>query len=140
MSEDYRIKNILVPLDGSKNSIRGLEKAIYLAREHEASLVFIHVLQHKPTRVKPRLGMKLKLEEPTFMLNAKKSAEKNMVRSNSRILSGDPGHKIIEYADTHKVDLIVLGARGQSQFKEVFLGSVSHYVLQKAKVAVMIVR
>ncbi|MGI0006448.1 MAG: universal stress protein, partial [Nitrosotalea sp.] len=43
MGED-RIRKILVPLDGSKNSLRGLNKAIYLAQEHEASLVFIHVI------------------------------------------------------------------------------------------------
>ncbi|MGI0065694.1 MAG: universal stress protein [Nitrosotalea sp.] len=36
--------------------------------------------------------------------------------------------------------MIVMGARGLSAFKKIFLGSVSSYVLQKAKIAVMIVK
>lgn len=42
------IKRILVPLDGSKNSIRGLDNAIYLARQCQAIIVGIYVLPRVP--------------------------------------------------------------------------------------------
>ena len=45
-----KIKKILVPLDGSKNSLRVLDKAIYLAKEHKASLSFIRVVHDLPKR------------------------------------------------------------------------------------------
>ncbi|MDE1765658.1 MAG: universal stress protein [Thaumarchaeota archaeon] len=134
------IKKILVPLDGSKNSLKGLETAVHLAGEHEASLVVIHVIHAFSQRV--RMQQKSGEEEvpPSFIIQAKKIAMKNKVPFSSRILTGDPGHVIIEYANTRDIDLIVIAARGLSTFKKIFLGSVSSYVLHKSKVAVMLVR
>ena len=133
-----RIGHILVPLDGSKNSQRGLETAIHLAKEHEASLTAIFVIHH----LQKKSNLKQKLEEvpPSFILQAKKLASKNSVPFHSRILAGDPGHAIVEYAHTRDVDLIVMGARGLSAFKKIFLGSVSSYVLNKSKIAVMLIK
>ncbi|MGI0047218.1 MAG: universal stress protein [Nitrosotalea sp.] len=137
---DAKIKKILVPLDGSKNSVRGLESAIHLAKEHEASLVAIHVI-HTPHGKKQ--AKELELEEempPAFILSAKKLVNKNGIAFSTRVLTGDPGHAIIDYAHTHSVDLIVIGARGLSAFKKIFLGSVSSYVMHKSKVAVMLIK
>jgi len=138
--ETQRIRKILVPLDGSKNSLKSLETAAHLASEHEASLVVIHVIHTLSQRslVQQKLGE----EEvpPSFIMDAKKLAMKNRIPFFSRILTGDPGHVIIEYANTHGIDLIVIGARGLSTFKKIFLGSVSSYVLHKSKVAVMLIK
>lgn len=133
-----KIQHILVPLDGSKNSQRGLETAIHLAKEHEASLTVIYVIHH----LQKKTSLKQKLEEvpPSFVLQAKKLASKNSVPFYSRILVGDPGHAIMEYAHTRDIDLIVMGARGLSAFKKIFLGSVSSYVLNKSKIAVMLIK
>jgi nucleotide-binding universal stress UspA family protein len=38
-----KIKKILVPLDGSKNSLRGLDEAIYLARQCQATITGLYV-------------------------------------------------------------------------------------------------
>lgn len=139
--ERQQIKRILVPLDGSKNSSRGLEKAIYLAKEHEASIFFIHVMHHIPKKEGVVIKEKgLQPGIPTFMLEAEMLAKKNSVASNGRVLFGDAGHEIVEYANTHDIDLIVIGARGLSTFKKIFLGSVSRYVMQKSKSAVMVIK
>lgn len=39
MSDKKMIKKILVPLDGSKNSLRGLDAAISLAKQTNATIV-----------------------------------------------------------------------------------------------------
>src|SRR5579872_5116705 len=121
-----QIKKILVPLDGSKNSFRGLEKAIYLAKEHKASLAFIHVVHHIPKsegKIIREIGVAS--DEPTFLLTARMLAKKNGISSSDRILIGDPGHAIIDYSHTRNIDLIVIGARGLGTYKKIFLGSVS---------------
>ena len=41
--ESTKIKKILVPLDGSKNSIRGLDKAISLARACHSKITALYV-------------------------------------------------------------------------------------------------
>jgi nucleotide-binding universal stress UspA family protein len=136
-----QIKKILIPLDGSKNSRRGLEKAIYLAKEHKASLVFIHVVHHIPkSKGKIIREVGITSNEPTFLLTARMLAKKNGIPSNDRVVTGDPGHAIIDYSNTHNVDLIVIGARGLGTYKKIFLGSVSSYVMQKAKTDVMVIK
>ena len=42
---------ILVPIDGSPNSIRGLEKAIELARKTDSSITLLHVATLPPIHV-----------------------------------------------------------------------------------------
>ena len=39
-----KIKKILVPLDGSKNSIRGLDAAIHMARQCQATITGLYVV------------------------------------------------------------------------------------------------
>jgi nucleotide-binding universal stress UspA family protein len=135
-----RFEKILVPLDGSKNSLKALETAIHLAGENKASLVVIHVIH----TLSQKAGVKQKSGEeevpPSFILQTKKLAIKNKIPFSSRILTGDPGHAIVEYSNTHSIDLIVIGARGVNTFKNIFLGSVSSYVLHKSKIPVMLIK
>ncbi len=53
---------------------------------------------------------------------------------------GNPGHTICDFAQTWSADLILIGSRGLSGVKEMFLGSVSNYVTHHAPCSVLIVR
>ena len=54
----------------------------------------------------------------------------------------EPGYDIFKFAHykKNKIDLVVIGARGRGLAKELFLGSVSNYVLRKSKLPVLIVK
>ena len=132
-----QIKKILVPMDGSKNSFRAFGKAVHLAQEHEASLIVLHV---RPSTKSSKKIQKETLKEMAFFEMTRESAQKRKIPFTERIVSGDPGHAIVQYSQTHGIDLIVIGARGLSAFKKIFVGSVSDYVLSKAKTAVMLVK
>lgn len=54
--------------------------------------------------------------------------------------SGRPDRKIIEYTDTHEVDIIVMGSHGREGIARVLLGSVAETVVRRASVPVCIVR
>jgi len=138
-----KIKKILVPIDGSKNSLRGLDEAIYFARQCQAVIIGLHVI-NVPAGF---LLNKKKLESGSIksvemLMNAAKTkAARHGVQLNSKIIKGsDPGYDIIQFSRHHKVDLIVVGARGLGAFREAFLGSVSNYVLHKSKIPVLIVK
>jgi nucleotide-binding universal stress UspA family protein len=47
---------------------------------------------------------------------------------------------IAEYAESHDIDLIILGTRGRSRFKKLLLGSVASGVVNYAPCPVMIVK
>jgi nucleotide-binding universal stress UspA family protein len=53
---------------------------------------------------------------------------------------GDPARSICEVADTLAVDLIVVGRRGYSGLNELWMSSVSNYVLHHAPCAVLVVQ
>ena len=135
------IKRILVPLDGSKNSLRGLDQAISLARNCDAVIVGLHVI-HVPAGMvlnKKRLESG-SIKAVEILMDAAKT-RRHGIQLNYKIIKGaDPGYDIVQFSKKHKNDIIVIGARGLGSVKEMFLGSVSNYVLHKSKVPVMIVK
>ncbi|MFG0267501.1 MAG: universal stress protein [Rhodopirellula sp. JB055] len=54
--------------------------------------------------------------------------------------SSHVGQTIVDYADSHHCDLIVVGDQDESLFERVMLGSVSRFVLRHASQSVLVVR
>jgi nucleotide-binding universal stress UspA family protein len=138
------IKKILVPLDGSKNSLEGLDEAIFLARHCNSTITALCVIPPYP--LLPLMGRQIPYEKhileqtKKFMSNAKKTCVKNRVKFNEKIIKGIATLDISEFASDNKFDLIVMSSRGMSPIKELFLGSVSNAVVHKSKVPVLIVK
>ena len=138
------IKKILVPLDGSKNSLEGLDEAIYLARHCNSTITALYVIPSYPPL--PLMGKQIPYEKhileqaKKFMSNAKKTCANNKVKFNEKIINGIATLDIAEFASDNKFDLIVMGSRGMNPVKELFLGSVSNAVVHKSKIPVLIVK
>ncbi len=141
-----KIKNILVPLDGSKNSIRGLDEAILLARECNATITAVFA-NHLPAMhtLHPLgfLSLNFKKEAKKIFDTAKTRAAKKGILLKHKILDGyDPGYEIVRYSNRNKpkFDIVVVGARGKGIAKELFFGSVSNYIVHKASMPVLVVK
>jgi len=64
---------------------------------------------------------------------AKGHAErKGLDNVNARLESGDPADRILRCVDEENIDCVVMGSRGLSNIKGLFLGSVSHKVANRA--------
>ncbi len=139
-----RIRTILVPLDGSKNSIKGLEEAIYIAQLSGAKITMLHVISGLPpipitdSIFEYRKHMTKHAME--FFGEARKVALKYKMEVDEKIIFGVPQYDIADFANHKKFDLIVMGARGLSSIKEMFLGSVSNATVHKSKVPVLVVK
>ena len=138
----YQVKKILVPMDGSKNSFRGLDTAIFLARQCGATITGLFVVPIYPKSFMPITYAKEYLTKAVkdFMEDAKKRSAQNGIVFVGKTISGKESSEIINFAMKNKFDIIVIGARGIGSVKEVFLGSVSHAVVQKSKIPVLIVK
>ena len=140
-----KTKKILVPLDGSKNSIRGLDMAIHIARQSHGTITALSIKSVPGVYALHPLGF-LDFNSMTEMRksleNAKVRAAKKGIQITAKALAGDPGYDIARFANNarNSIDLIVIGARGRGSAKEMFLGSVSNYVLHKSKKPVLIVK
>ena len=140
-----KTKKILVPLDGSKNSIRGLDMAIHIARQSQGTILALTVKTVPGIyALHPLgfLGINSGDEAKKIIESAKVRAAKRGIKLTGKALAGDPGYDIARFANNakNKIDLVVIGARGRSSAKEMFLGSTSNYVLHKSKKPVLIVK
>jgi nucleotide-binding universal stress UspA family protein len=140
-----KTKKILVPLDGSKNSIRGLDMAIHIARQSHGTITALTVntvpglYAIHPMGFLDFTSMK---EVKKFLNEAKVRAAKKGIQLIAKAIDGDPAYDIARFANNKRngIDLVVIGARGRGSIKEIFLGSVSNYVLHKSKKPVLIVK
>lgn len=56
------------------------------------------------------------------------------------LIQGSPAEVILDYAQEHGSDVIIIGSRGLGGIREFVLGSVSHNVVQHARIPVLIVK
>lgn len=136
---------ILAPLDGSENSKRALDVAIVLAQKCGSEIRAIFVLPFPAVQAyQPNRAAKEQLfeEAKALLEDSRNNAESNGISLQYEILEGNPGSAIVDYSQSGKggFDLIVMGSRGLGSLKETFLGSVSHHVIQKSKIPVLVVK
>jgi len=140
-----KVTKILVPLDGSKNSQRGLEMAISMARQFGATITGIYSIYappHSEFRGVGSVGESLNIEVKKFLAEAKLLSAQNGIVFKEKLMRGDIGYNIIKIAHNkkEKFNLIVMGSRGRGSMKEMFFGSVSNYVIHASKIPVLIVK
>ena len=140
-----KTKKLLVPLDGSKNSLRGLDMAIHIARQSQGTITALAVKSVPGIYAIHPLGFldfNSMTEVKKLLSDAKVRAAKKGIDLTGKAIAGDPGYDIARFANNpkNKIDMVVVGARGRSSAKEIFLGSVSNYVLHKSKKPVLVVK
>jgi len=141
------MKRILVATDGSPSSAEAVAFGVELAAEHEAELILAHVV---PTLdFVPATGFGSMSgafpHEPSehdhvLLEEAAAVASEHGVLATTALLRGDTVDEIVACADSHGVDLIVVGSRGRGAIAGTLLGSVSLGVLGESKRPVLIVR
>jgi nucleotide-binding universal stress UspA family protein len=137
----------MVCLDGSKNSLRGLDKAILFASQTEAMILGVHsdtsfsAFSAVRAPILPEKKWKKKAKE--LISVAKKKVEKKGIKFEGIVIGGHTsGIDLTTFANNpaNKIDQIVIGSRGMGFPKEIFFGSTSNFILHKAKAPVTVVK
>ena len=135
---------ILVAVDGSKSAKNAFVKSVYLAQKCNSKLDVIHVVLDSTyggdSASTFELIEDLKVKGTKLLEQCKAQAIKNNVLVETLLELGDYAQVIIDVANKSNYDLIIMGSRGLSVFKELLLGSVSFKVMHHAKCPVMVVR
>jgi nucleotide-binding universal stress UspA family protein len=122
-----KIRSILCPTDFSDVSQHAMEHATTIAQWYRASIVSLHV------------------QVPAYALATAGSGNGNPLPTAGAggavhvITGGSPADAIAAYADTHAVDLIVMGTHGVGGFQHLLLGSVTETVLRRVTCPVLTV-
>ncbi len=150
---------ILVPLVRSESASAIFQEALKLAQDNNSKLMLFHsvdwdmgehfgsfneieaevdfsgaFIQAQQERLQQELQ-----ESKDWLQTYTEQATAMGIPTESKCQVGHPGSLIRDLAKDWNADLIVMGRRGLNSLQEVFLGSVSNYILHHAPCSVLIV-
>lgn len=137
-------QKILVAIDGSKHSLRAATEAAKmaaLAKDSTVEIIYVADFSKAKNEVLHSHGKEeLEQERRNRVKPAEEIMKANQVPYEVKVLRGEPGPTIVEYANKEKFDLVVIGSRGLNVLQEMVLGSVSHKVVKRVNSAVLIIK
>jgi nucleotide-binding universal stress UspA family protein len=142
-------KRILVPVDGSAVSDRGLKEALKLAREAGARVRLLHVVAEYVAYANSEAAIDI----GPILEGLREGGGKTLARIERRAqghgvkietsLAENPGGRvadtIVDEAKRWRADLIVMGTHGRRGVKRMLLGSDAELVVRHTPVPVMLV-
>ena len=144
--EEFGIKKILVAVDTSDYSEMVIARASAIALAFSADVHVISVVElPKLVASEAEIGIQeVRIQEEDYRENQKRLMDTYLVERElhivAKVLHGEPADKIIEYANSIRADLIVMGSKAFGKVHRFLLGSVSEDVARNAKCSVMIAR
>ena len=153
---DSIFSKILVPVDGSINSMKAIDYAVNVAEKYKSEIIALHVLYsqsgfafHKETVAGTitssslnDLNLEAKQEAEKWFKEINKRAEKMNVQIKTEVvftvISIVEG--ILTHAEKENIDLIIIGSKGKSGWKKLIVGSVASGISTYAHCPILIVR
>jgi nitrous-oxide reductase len=134
MSPDYRIRSIIVPVDGSALAEAAIPYAIAIAERANSTISF--VLVH-PEKYPPLL-----IDPATIYLRdlTRRHSERLGSSVSSIILNGPPARCLATHARDTGADLVVMTTHGRGGVRLAWFGSVAEELIRTLEVPVLIVR
>lgn len=139
-------KNVVVAYDGSNLSQKALKQAVALAEAFGSKLSVIHAYATPMLNsgdmliTAPAEWAQEYVNHAFKVLDGAKELVPAGIDADYRTVEGYPAQAVIEYAEETGADLIVMGSRGLGAIREFVLGSVSHNIVQHAKIPVLVVK
>lgn len=145
------MKKILVPTDFSKTSITAFEVAFDIAKKANAEITLLHVVEDAgPESYKlsgdgqPDYNFEDKLFVYKLLEKSKKQLERlvkdprfDAVKVNGELRLGNPFHGMNSIITEQKVDLVVMGTRGQTNLEAMVIGTNTERVVRHARCPVL---
>jgi nucleotide-binding universal stress UspA family protein len=143
--------NICFPTDGSELSDKATATVIDLARKHGGSIVAVSVLQPYPFLPLGDTGVAIPdmgVYETRMMDITKDNVNKVAAAARAAgvpcetvtSMAGSPYEAIVEAAQKHGCDAIVLASHGRKGLNKLFLGSETQKVLAHTTLPVLVLR
>ena len=145
-------KHILVAVDGSDTSNLALQEAIKLAKEQQAALMLVHVVDEAPVYMTIDTASALAEYQKAMREAGQKLLAASVATVRQAGVEVETKFVILE-APTHRIcdainqeskrwpsDLIVIGTHGRHGFSHLLLGSVAEGVIRLATKPVLVIR
>ena len=142
-----KIEKILLPFDGSDKSIDAAKYALTLAKSFAAHVTIMNCYEltgdmHSseiPEEMIEEIHSGIKKGAEELLKAAADIFAEQGVEYKLEAVAGAPGYVLTELAKSKEYDLIVIGSHGHSDITGIFLGHVTHKVLNTIYCPVLIV-
>ena len=135
--------NILVPLDGSDYSKKALLQACDMAKNYQANLILVYVVDKSPSlnlldkneylKMLRRFGEKV-------LVKGKETAKTKGMDVTTIMKEGNITNEIVKLAKNKNCNLIIVGNKGLGATARFFLGSVSNKLANSSPCSILIVK
>jgi nucleotide-binding universal stress UspA family protein len=127
-----RLLNILLADDGSLNARAAVQLLADLPHSRETVVTALRVFT--PVQATEMAVVEGALEKTKNLLRSRH------LRVHPELVLGYPAQKIIDYAEEHHPDLVVVGAKGLRSVPDVLLGGVAMHIVEDGRWPVLVVR
>jgi len=155
-----KIQTVLYATDLSKNSAYAFRYAINTARQHNATIHLLHVIEpHSPQEdallltyiekeeidrrrkdANEKLRMRIEERLTQFAERELQNDPETMKRVvGIHVVQGNPATEILNMADKLGCDIVIMGTHGKGLISHTFLGSVAEKVLHRIRIPVYII-
>lgn len=149
-----QISKIVVPIDGSKNSLEAADYAVKMAERYGSEVAVVYVIHMNQNlellgiyRLSGPDPIKKKMEEARaeaqkWFAEISSNAEQRKVHVKTDVIEFPMSvvSTIIEYAVNENADMIVIGTKGRSGLSKMLLGSVATGVVTYAPCPVVVIK
>jgi nucleotide-binding universal stress UspA family protein len=144
-----QIRSILAPTDFSPHADTAVRYACQLAEVFKAKLYLLHVLAEViPVGPDPMLSPVL---SPEYYRETEEAASQtlgSLIKADwakptaleTSVQWGVPVDTVVDFAQTHSIDLIVIATHGRTGLSHVLLGSVAERIVREAPCPVLTIR
>ena len=130
--------NILVPVDFTPTSERAAHYAVALARQHDATLTMLHVIERWPT--KEQSDQEHVTQDLRDKLESLISQEAKGLRCSFRVEVGQVVEKVLYTAGAVEADLVVMGVRPRTGLLNPVMWPHAYQIVREAGCPVLTVR
>jgi len=136
---------LLVPTDGSPESLRAVDEAIDLATVLGADLTALYVVDTRDYSTLPEakwlaLADELEAEGERALAAVDRRASEADIPLSTAIVRGVPHQSIVEYAVEASADVIVMSTHGRTGLDRFLIGSVTEKVIRSTSTPVLVIR
>jgi len=131
------MKTVLIAIDWSEFAEKAFDWYVYHLHRKGTKIILAHYIEaEKEKEYKKKEEAMIELQEMYESRLQQMKIEYEWITGTG----SSPGEHIIDMVKAYDAEMIIMGARGLGKIQKVILGSVSDYVIRKAKCPVLICR
>jgi len=137
-------ERILVPLDGSQSAERALVHAGRLARAFGSRVALLRILDTHSAIFEQHPGSTAwrlhRLEADRYIRSVVQHEALRGIECESCLTEGRPGEQIIQFIQSHEVDLVIFSAHGQGEAYRFAFGGTAQKVVSASGISCVVLR